>query len=222
MAERSALFEAVQIGKETTPGTGVAANKKLLATSFELGPEVEVDTFRPNGFKFPTIASLNREHTTGDISGQLSYTDIVYLLSSLVTADTPENVGTTGYEWVFTSDSDGPDAPVTYTIEQGSSVRAHKVVNAQVTGLTLTFNRDGTEVGGTIIGEALEDGITLTGSPTSIDLQPVMVTEVGIKIAAAAADLAADSLGGLPGRLAGRFQPPERPAGGGRPGAARW
>ena len=59
--ERSVLFESTQIGPEVTFGTSVAASKKLLATSFEVGPEVDIATFRPNGYKYDTIASLNTE-----------------------------------------------------------------------------------------------------------------------------------------------------------------
>ena len=180
MAERSSLFESVQIGVETTPGTAVAAGKKLLATSFEVSPNPDVSVFRPNGYKFATIASLNREWVEGSITGQMSYTDLTYLLSSLITTDTPATSGTTGQEWVFTSDSDGPDTPKTYTIEQGSSVRAHEFAHGLVTGLTLSFNNDGCEVDGSFIGEALTDGITMTSTPTEIALQPVMRTQVQV------------------------------------------
>jgi hypothetical protein len=194
MAERSALFETVQIGKETTPGTAVAADKKLLATGFEVSINADVNTYRPNGYKFNTIGALDFEMVEGNITGIPSYTDLTYLFSSLISADTPAASGTTGQEWVFTSDSDGPDAPVTYTIEQGSSVRAHSFANGQVTGLTLTINDDGVEMDGTIIGEALEDGITMTAAPTEIALQPVMRTEVGLKLNTSAAGLPAASL----------------------------
>lgn len=190
MAERSTLFESVQIGVESTPGTAVAAGKKLLATSFEVGPNPEIDVYRPNGYKFSTIASLNKEWTEGNIKGQMCYTDLTYLLSSLISADTPATVGTTGKEWVFTSDSDGPDAPVTFTIEQGSSVRAHKFAYGLVTGLTLSFADDGCTIDGTIIGKAMTDGITLTATPTEIALQPVMRPEVILKLADTAAGLA--------------------------------
>jgi hypothetical protein len=60
-----------------------------------------------------------------------------------------------------------------------------------VTGLTLTFNTDGCEVGGTIMGEALTDDITMTAAPTEVALQPVMRTEVGVKIAGTSGGLAA-------------------------------
>lgn len=209
--ERASLFEGVQIGKETVPGTAVAATKKLLSTSFEFGAAVDVTTFRPNGFKYPTIASLNTEWVEGSISGQLAYTDIVYLLSSLISVDTPATTGTTGYEWVFVSDSDGPDAPATFTVEQGSSVRAHRFANMLVSALTMTFDTDGTEIDGEIIGTALEDGVTMTATPTEIALVPVMRTQVAVYIADTAAGLdAAPALSrimSIEWALSDRYQP---------------
>ena len=40
------VFQGVQIGVESTPGTPVAANKKLLATSMIPSPKVET---KPSG-----------------------------------------------------------------------------------------------------------------------------------------------------------------------------
>lgn len=193
MTDRATLFEGVQIGLETTPGTSVAASKKLLATSFEIGPKPDVSIFRPNGYKFPTIASLNREWVEGKITGQMCYTDLAYLLSGLITQVTPTTSGTTGKLWSFASTSDDADDPATFTIEQGSSVRAHKFTFGMVTGLTLSFSNDGCKVDGSIMGQALSDGITLTSTPTEIALQPVMRTEVVLKLADSAAGLAAAS-----------------------------
>lgn len=190
MPERSVMFEAVQLGVESVFGTAVATNRKLLATSFEVGPEVDITTFKPNGYKYDTIASLNTEWTAGSINGLMSYTDLVYLFSSLISADTPATVGTTGQEWVFTSDSDGPDTPVSYTIEQGSSVRAHRIPGALIAGLTLSFSNDGCEIDGTLVARAMIDGAAMTASPTEIALQPVIRKDVSIKLADTAAGLA--------------------------------
>lgn len=180
--ERASVFQGTQIGVEVTPGTAVSSNKKLLATTFMFTPRPQVSLFRPNGNKFDTIASLDREWTEGDIDGQMSYTDLTYLFSSLITTDTPASSGTTGQLWEFSSDSDGPDTPKTYTIEQGSSVRAQEAAHGLVTGLTLTWNNDGTKVGGTWIGKAMADGITLTSTPTEVALQPVLRTETLVYI----------------------------------------
>lgn len=182
MAERATVFQGTQLGVESTAGTEVNADKKLLATSFMFTPRPEVSFFRPQGSKFDTIAALDFEMTEGDIEGQMSYTDLTYLFSSLITTDTPSASGTTGQLWEFSSDSDGPDTPKTYTIEQGSSVRAQLATHGLITGLTLTWSNDGTEVGGTWIGKAISDGITMTSSPTEIALQPVLRTETLVYI----------------------------------------
>ena len=189
--ERSTIFTGVQVGIEGTPGQATAANKKLLATSFELSPNPDISLFKPMGYKYNTIASLNREWTEGNISGQMSYTDLAYLFASLITNDAPATVGTTGREYIFISDSDAADAPVTFTLEQGSAVRAHRVAGALVTGLTLNFENDGCTVDGSIIAAALSDGVALTATPDEIPLQPVQRIEVGIKLADTAAGLGA-------------------------------
>lgn len=189
MVERATLFQGVQIGLESVPGTLVPANKKLLATGFQIGITPEVNIYKPAGYKYPTIASLDTEWVEGSLDGQMSYTDITYLLASLISADTPEASGTTGQEWIFVSDSDGPDAPVTFTVEQGSSVRAHRFGHCLVTGLTLTFNTDGTELSGSFIGTALEDGVTMTASPTEIEPVPIMRPQIAVYLADTAAGL---------------------------------
>ncbi len=188
--ERSTIFTGVQIGVESTAGTAVAAGKKLLATSFELGSNPDISLFKPMGYKYNTIASLNREWAEGSISGQMSYTDLTYLLASVISNDTPAVVGTTGREYIFISDSDGPDTPVTFTVEQGSSVRAHRVTGALVTGLTLEFANDGCTIDGSLMATAFQDGVAMTATPTEIPLQPVQRIEVGVKLADTQAGLA--------------------------------
>ncbi len=191
--ERSTIFTGVQIGIESTAGTAVAASKKLLATSFELGSNPDISLFKPMGYKYNTIASLNREWAEGSISGQMSYTDLTYLLASVITNDAPATVGTTGKEYIFTSATSAPDTPITFTLEQGSSVRAHRVTGALVTGLTLEFANDGCTIDGSLMATAFQDGVAMTATPTEIPLQPVQRIEVGVKLADTAAGLGAAS-----------------------------
>ena len=125
MTERSTIFEGIQIGVETTPGTLVAASKKLLAMTVEVGVKPEVDVYRPTGSKFATVTALAKEWVEGSISGPLSYTDIVYPLSSIISTATPTGAGASK-TWTFSSNPDGPDMNKTFTIEGGSSGRAHR------------------------------------------------------------------------------------------------
>lgn len=190
MAERASVFQGVQLGVETTYGTGVAANKKLTGVNIEPGPMVELETFRSLGLKFASVAALNKEWAEATISGPITYTEIVYLLSSLMRTTTPTGA-TLARTWTFDMAEEAPDTVKSFTLEQGSSTRAHSMAGALVTGLTLNFSRDGCEMDGTIMAAALTDGITMTASPTTVALKPVMASQVTIKLADTAAGLTA-------------------------------
>jgi hypothetical protein len=188
MAERASIFQGVQIGVETTPGVPVAANKKLQSISIEPGIKADVKTFRPMGNKFATLAALGKELVEAKISGQPTYDELTYLFASLVSYALPSGSGMEK-TWTFAPASNNPDTVKTYTVEQGSSVRAHKFSNGIITGLTLSFGREEISLDGTMIGAALQDGITMTASPTSIPLVPVLPMQVTVYLADTAAGL---------------------------------
>lgn len=163
MTERASIFETIQIGAETTPGTAVAALKRLQGLTVEPGIKSEVDTYRPTGVKFPTVSAQAKEWVEATLGGPLTYTDIVYLLSSVIKTVTPSAAGAV-YTWLFSPDSNSPDTAKTYTIEQGSSLRAHRFAYGLVTGLTLNFSRDECTVDGSMIGQNLTDDVYLSSN----------------------------------------------------------
>jgi hypothetical protein len=192
MPERASIFQVVQVGVESTPGTAVTATKKLTGLQIEPGVQAEIKRYRPTGYKFGTVAALTKEWTEASIRGPLTYTEIVYLLSSLMGTATPVNGSPTAAKiWTFNVDSDGADTPKTFTVEQGSAERAHRFAYGLVTGLTLSFNNDGAEVSGSMIGKALQDGFTLTGGATEVALAPVTRPQVIVKLADTMAGLGA-------------------------------
>ena len=192
MPERASIFQVCQIGVEVTPGTGVAANKLLRSISIDPGVQSDVSLFRATGNKFPSVGSLNKEWIQAKLSGALTYTEIIYVLSSIMSYAAPVQQGaTTAYKWTHTIDTDGPDTVKTFTVEQGSSVRAHKFDYGLVTALELMFSRSGIEVGGQMIGQTFTDGGAMTGGPSEIALVPVMPPQVNIQLATTAAGLAA-------------------------------
>ncbi len=193
MAERATIFQTVQIGVETVYGTGVAANRKLTGLSIEPSPRVEIETFRAAGMKFATVSALNKEWSEADLSGPITYTEMVYLLNSLLKAVTTPTGAGNAKTWAFDLSSSAADTVKSFTVEQGSSERAHSVAGGLVTGLSLEFSREGCELTGTMLAKALSDGITLTAAPTEVALKPVMATQVTVKTAATQAGLTAAS-----------------------------
>lgn len=213
MAERSTLTQVIQAAVETTPGTAVTAGMKRFQTiGIEPSPSVTVDQFRPTGQKFQGLTALNKEWVQASISGRASYTELVYLLASVLTTPviaTPGG-GTNSRTWTFTPDNDSPDTPKTFTIEHGDSVRADRFTYGLVTELGLSFNRNAIEVSGAMIGRQMEDGVTLTGTYTAITHKPVLATQVSVYLDETAAGLGGTKLTRVVSadlRISNRFTP---------------
>lgn len=178
MAERATVFDAVNIGLESTPGTEVDGNRRLEAYSIQPKWEGGVEAFRPDGSKFATLVTVGKEHTTASVDGILDYANVVYPLASLIQYGTANiaAVGTEGaYTWTFTPDTDGPDTVATYTVEKGSSVRAEQFEYGKFTGFGFSFNASDSQisVSGEMIGAQLRDGITMCGTASTVGAIPV-------------------------------------------------
>ena len=191
MAERTTVTEAIQIGVESTAGTAVAANKSLPSLSIDGSAKMNFDKFRPSGSKLNTITALGKEWTEAKVSGEPTYSELHYLLASILQYTAPVQIGaTTAYTWSHLPSSTAPDTVKTYTVEKGSSVRAEKFAYGIMSDLTLSGDRDNIDLSGMMMGRAMTEGITLTSSPTALEQIPILPKEVSIY-----ADTASGSLG---------------------------
>jgi len=195
MAERATVFQTVQVGVESTYGTSVAASKLLQSMSIEPNIQADVKTFRPSGQKFNTVAALGKEWSAGKLSGMATYTEIIYALASALKKPTPTTPGgTTPRLWTFDSAPSAADTIASYTVEQGSAERAHKVTGLVIPEFGMDFSRDAVSINGSTLARAVTDGITLTAAPTAIALLPILPTAVSVKLADTQAGLAGASV----------------------------
>lgn len=195
MPERSALTQGVQVGVEATPGTNVAANKKFISIGIEPAVQMDPMRFRPMGTKFNTVVTPGKEWVEADLSGVGSYSELLWLLSSVVVAPgAPTTVDTSGRRWTFVSAAAAEDTVKTLTVEQGGVVRAHKFNYGLVSELELTINRDGIEIGGSMIGQRLSDNIVLTGAPTTPPEAPMLPTDFDVFLDTTSAGLGTTKL----------------------------
>lgn len=199
MSERDTISQVNQIGVETTPGTAVAANKRLTALS--VGPAIQTDIskFRPAGYKFSTLAVPNKEWVEASLEGAPTYTEMIYPLASVLTNPTVAEIldgatPTGAYRWQFSPSSTSPDSPKTFTVEQGSSVRAQRFAYGLIPELTIGIGRDELSLGGSMLGTRVEDGITLTAAPTEVALIPILPTEIDIYVDTTSAGLGTTKL----------------------------
>jgi hypothetical protein len=191
MTERSSLFQGVQIGKEVTSGTAVSASTLLNAINFGLtDPGMEFNRTRPMGQAVASQIAPVYEETQIAVAGQGSYSELVYLFNSLLHVSTASTTDTSGKAWVYTPAARSESTINTYTIEQGGTVRAEKATFCHFSGAEITFNRDtGVTVSGSGRGQAWQDNITLTSTPTAIEERPILGTDIKVYVNTTSASL---------------------------------
>lgn len=180
MAERTAVTQLLQVGLESTPGTAVAANRLLPSLMLTTGLDGNFTEVRSSGYKYPADSVIGKEWSTSKISGSPTYDEMTWLLSSALMKPTPTTSDTSAKTWAFTPSSSSEDTVATYTVEQGSGVRAGKFPYGIVHELSIKGDREKVEVSGSMMGTLYADGITLTGSPTAVALVPMFPQEFNV------------------------------------------
>lgn len=181
MVDNATVFQNVQLGVESAWGSAVAANKQPLA--MQLSPEIQMEfnSFGPQGQKFDTIHAANKEWADIPLDGAPTYTEIIYILAGLMNNSPSTTTGVT--TWTFTSTPGGPDTVKSYTLEFGSSVAARRVAGAIFRDFTLVFDRNaGVSMSGALVAKAVEEGITLTATPTALALIPILAKEINLYV----------------------------------------
>jgi hypothetical protein len=194
---RSTVAQVTQIGAETTPGSPVPANKRLGSLSVALSPDQESSAFRPRGTKYPTVVAANKEWSSGDLEGSPTYDEVVYPLSSIFGAATispildGDDSPTGAVQWEFEPSSTEADGAVTFTVEQGDTTLTERAAFVLFTDFGMAFSRDEVGVSGSVIGQMLERGVTLTAGATPVvaDLVPILPGQVCVYVADDPAEL---------------------------------
>lgn len=178
VGERSTLSQTTQVRVEATAGVDPATGtKRLRALGIELGPSIDVDNFRPNGSKYPTMVVPNQDWSQATLTGRPTFTEIVLPLSCCVKTVTPTTPATGVYLWTFNPSSVDEDAIKTLTVEHGNASLARKATHGIVSAFSLAVSRAGVSLGGSLFARNLQTGITLGASPTSYTLVPMLATQ---------------------------------------------
>ena len=192
MSERSTVVQTVQVGPESVYGTAVAATVKLQAATFDFSGEGSVDVFRPSGNKYPTVGAQGKEWASARAGGRATYTELGYLLAMNVAEPVIAQIGVTAaYSWEFTPLPETEDTLTSFTLEQGSALRAHRFAGCLLPDFGYNLTRDRFELTGRALATAISDGFTLTGALSPLALIPILPKQCSIY-----ADAAAGSIGG--------------------------
>lgn len=183
MAERIAQLELPQLGIEVTEGTSVVATKRLTSLSLDLGIMPTFSREEAMGYKAASLVDPVTEYSPITGSGNLTYTEIIYILSSLLKYQLPTNggVSTTSKVWTFDPSSTAVETVKSYTIEQGQTARAAKAAGVKFDACTITLDRmQGCRVTCGGFGQLYTDGITMTAltSANEVPLVPVLGSQL--------------------------------------------
>jgi hypothetical protein len=180
---RGTVNQGIQIGVETTPGTPVAANKRLPSLSFNLGPQLDSKRYRAAGYKFDTVSRVHKIWSEGNVEGPLSFEEIIYPLATMFTPPTPTTPagGTLSREWKFVPLAQGNESLKTLTVEKGDSLAATIIAHVAARGLTFNFDTDDVNVNGPLIGYAPATG-SMTASPTAVPQTVASARDIDVYI----------------------------------------
>lgn len=169
MGVRAEVLQRVQIGVEAalTPGTLVAANRRLLGTRIRPVPSIDRRRILGAGVRAPSATAIGKEHTVAAIEGEAHYTDMLYLLCALV--GTPTGTGT----WTFELPKEGIKDPRTLTVEYGDGSTSERFGYGFIPDFQVRFTPTEVSVSGQMLGNELDEDATLTATPTRIPGKPI-------------------------------------------------
>lgn len=196
MPERSSVAQVSQIGVETVAGTAVTPTRRLGSLNIVPAVTAEVDFFRPEGLKFPTVQVENKEWAAISGSGQPTYEEVIIPLSGAMGAATVTQLmdgGTaTGvYQWVFSPNPTAADAPKTFTLQRGQdTVAVETMAHLLFTSFGLDINRGGISMSCDGFANVVTEGTALTaGLTVPAALNPITPGSVCVYMATSQAAL---------------------------------
>lgn len=194
MPTRSSAVQAVQIGKETTPGTPVAATRRLSSIGLTMKAEADTSDFRPSGNKFVTVVAENKAWSSAKVEGSPTYEEVIVPLASVFTAPVTtqfmDGAAATGaYKHVFSPKSEGADSPITYTVETGDSTYGLMASLGFFGEFSLDIARDEVKMGGELTATRLTPRTLTAGLAGPATLTPILPGQVCIYLADKPADL---------------------------------
>lgn len=142
---RATIDNVIQLGTEVTPGTAVAATRRLTTLSLSPKDRNESKPVRAAGRRFNQRHTPIKRWTEYSGEGDFNYNEAPYIFASLINyaAPTAYSGGDTGaIGWAFTPSNFAENTYKTYTIERGyPGSTGERTAYGVFTGAELKFSR---------------------------------------------------------------------------------
>lgn len=178
MPERATKNQRLQFGYEASYDAGATVNRRLLALTVDLDAQASRNPNMAQGYNFPSSTTMDKDYTEGDIGGALVFDELQDLFQMALGAVTPTSLTpATAQSWVWNLPLSGDIVPKSVKLEKGDTGTAESVTGVVVTDLDISWDREGFDVGGSIMGTKLNESATLTNS--GITTRPQVALDPG-------------------------------------------
>lgn len=191
MPERSSKSQRMQLGWETTYGTAATVAKRLLSLSMDFDKQGTRNRNFAQGYNFPSSTTKGKDWTEASLGGALVFDELIVPLSMAFGTVSPvAQTPATAYKWTWTLPLSGDITPKSATLERGDTNTAESVNGAILRELGFTWDRDGFEISGTMMGQKMNHLATLTTTGiTSYPQVPLDPAGIGVWIDTTSAGL---------------------------------
>jgi hypothetical protein len=165
------VFKGAQFGLQSSFGSGVAADLRLLTPGFSrvMPKSSGAYMFTAPGNRLPTASVPPGMHNSEvAFEGPMTYTDMIYILANGLGLDTPAADGTNGWIWEFSLGLTSEVARQLLTYENGNSERAERAINVFTNSYQFNMSKATQSFSGTMIGGKKERAATITPTPTEV------------------------------------------------------
>ncbi len=168
---QAAANQSWQLGQESSPGTGTTAGhvvKSLIVVPTE---KLNVTKFMSPGHHYTTETALEQQWTETAITGDGSFTEVLWLLEALFGTVSPTTPGgaTIARKRIYTPPLTGAIVPKTFFTQWGDANNVNGTNYNLVKDLNMKLDRvAGVSLSGAGLAQLQTAGATFTASPTAL------------------------------------------------------
>lgn len=165
MPERATKSQRLQFGYEASYDAGATVNRRWQGLTLDFDVQAERTKNMAQGYNFPSSTTMGKDFTEGDLGGALVFDELQDIFTMtfgqvVPAAQTPA----TALKWDWNIPNSGDITPKSAKFEKGDSSTGESVTGVVITDLDISWDREGFDVGGSVMGTKLNESATITSA----------------------------------------------------------
>lgn len=163
MSDTLTVLKGIQFGIQTDPQTAVATTRRMMASVFHPTPQHTVKTHHTAGRKLASARVTTLQRSNFTMSGMPCYNEYGWWRGA--SWEKPVSVAGAGAEYIHTSywkDTRISDTFMWTTQHGNPDIESWQIPAVKVSAFNMEFSREDMTWGGTLIGDKMTPGITMS------------------------------------------------------------